>query len=199
MRSRLQLQVVLAVLAAPAWAALLVAAPGPACVCSPAECEPVSAAECPGGAGTVWDACGCCRVCARAEAQPCGGPYGFYGSCGPGLLCVLQPGRPPLRSADGVCTRRPCDVNRHLAVIDCHFLSAAVVCCGMVGNRCARHAGSRTFCLRCSREGFLLFLDRRAGQRQTARQVRGGGSEEGGRLPQFANNTDFKYYPRVSK
>ncbi|XP_049857183.1 serine protease HTR4 [Schistocerca serialis cubense] len=107
MRSRLQLQVVLAVLAAPAWAALLVAAPGPACVCSPAECEPVAAAECPGGAGTVWDACGCCRVCARAEAQPCGGPYGFYGSCGPGLLCVLQPGRPPLRSADGVCTRPP--------------------------------------------------------------------------------------------
>ncbi|XP_022190712.1 venom protein 302 [Nilaparvata lugens] len=84
---------------------LLVLFPGSfcfSCVCSPSECEEVRDSECPPGAGTVWDSCGCCRVCARTEGEPCGGPYGFYGACAAGLECVVT----DLQSdnAEGVCT-----------------------------------------------------------------------------------------------
>ncbi|XP_071450097.1 uncharacterized protein [Hetaerina americana] len=86
------------------------------CVCTPSECEEVREWECPGG-GVVWDACGCCRVCARVEDEPCGGPEGFHGSCAPGLHCVLDPSQlllPPPRGgrqggaeARGTCKRVP--------------------------------------------------------------------------------------------
>lgn len=73
------------------------------CVCSLAECENVNESDCPNGAGTVWDSCKCCRVCARVENEPCGGPFGFSGSCAAGLECVnlnfLD------KNAAGVCTR----------------------------------------------------------------------------------------------
>lgn len=81
---------------------------GFSCVCSPAECEELSEGDCPGG-GTVWDPCGCCRVCARVESEPCGGPYGFYGSCAQGLECVVAAhatGKPVLAAnSEGICTR----------------------------------------------------------------------------------------------
>lgn len=72
------------------------------CVCSPGECEPLDEEQCPGGA--VWDACRCCRLCARVEDEPCGGPHGFHGACAEGLQCVVK-GR-PIREAreEGVCT-----------------------------------------------------------------------------------------------
>jgi Insulin-like growth factor binding protein len=61
------------------------------CVCSsPAECEPLTDADCPDGAALVWDPCGCCRVCARLEFEPCGGPDGFHGTCAAGLECVAD-------------------------------------------------------------------------------------------------------------
>jgi Insulin-like growth factor binding protein len=61
------------------------------CVCSsPAECEPLSDTDCPNGSALVWDPCGCCRVCARLEFEPCGGPDGFHGTCAAGLECVAD-------------------------------------------------------------------------------------------------------------
>uniref|UniRef100_A0A1B6JIN0 IGFBP N-terminal domain-containing protein n=1 Tax=Homalodisca liturata TaxID=320908 RepID=A0A1B6JIN0_9HEMI len=75
------------------------------CVCSPAECEEVVDADCPRDAGTVWDPCGCCKVCARTEGEPCGGPYGFYGSCAAGLQCVVTDIL--AENAEGVCTVIP--------------------------------------------------------------------------------------------
>lgn len=82
---------------------------GFSCVCSPSECEELSESDCPGG-GTVWDPCGCCRVCARVENEPCGGPYGFYGTCAVGLECVVAAhatGKPVLAAnSEGICTRK---------------------------------------------------------------------------------------------
>ncbi|KAJ8867569.1 hypothetical protein PR048_031371 [Dryococelus australis] len=87
-------------------AALWVAAAAFSCVCSPAECEDVGEADCPRGGGTVWDACGCCRVCARVLDEPCGGPHGFHGACAAGLLCVLATDRPvQAAGSEGVCVR----------------------------------------------------------------------------------------------
>lgn len=77
---------------------------GFSCVCSPSECEPLAEDDCPPGAGTVWDPCGCCRVCARTENEPCGGPYGFYGTCGKGLQCVVSDVRS--EGVDGTCKRK---------------------------------------------------------------------------------------------
>ncbi|KAF6214662.1 hypothetical protein GE061_009405 [Apolygus lucorum] len=77
---------------------------GFSCVCSPSECEPVAEDDCPPGAGTVWDPCGCCRVCARTENEPCGGPYGFYGTCGTGLQCVVSDVRS--EGVEGTCRTR---------------------------------------------------------------------------------------------
>lgn len=77
---------------------------GFSCVCSPSECEEVTDSDCPVGAGTVWDACGCCRICARAEGEPCGGPYGFYGSCAANLECVVTDIMTD--NAEGVCTSK---------------------------------------------------------------------------------------------
>ena len=39
--------------------------------------------------------CGCRDdlVCAKAEGEPCGGLYGFSGSCAAGLKCLTQCGR----------------------------------------------------------------------------------------------------------
>ncbi|XP_073987905.1 crimpy [Rhodnius prolixus] len=78
---------------------------GFSCVCSPSECEPLTEEDCPPGAGTVWDPCGCCRVCARTENEPCGGPYGFYGTCGDGLQCVVSDVMS--EGVEGTCKRLP--------------------------------------------------------------------------------------------
>ncbi|KAJ1521326.1 hypothetical protein ONE63_003002 [Megalurothrips usitatus] len=82
------------------------------CVCSPGECEPLDEGQCPGGA--VWDACRCCRVCARVRDEPCGGPHGFHGACAQGLQCVVK-GR-PIREAheEGICTSEyPTQISWH--------------------------------------------------------------------------------------
>ena len=91
------------------WLVCLQGAIGFSCVCSPSECDEITDEDCPGG-GTVWDPCGCCRVCARVEAEPCGGPYGFHGTCGPGLECVVAAaasGKPVLAAnSEGICVRK---------------------------------------------------------------------------------------------
>lgn len=76
---------------------------GLSCVCSLSECENVNESDCPNGAGTVWDSCRCCRICARVENEPCGGPFGFSGSCAAGLECVVLDFSD--LNAVGVCTR----------------------------------------------------------------------------------------------
>jgi hypothetical protein len=112
---------------------------GFSCVCSPAECEELSEEDCPGG-GTVWDPCGCCRVCARVENEPCGGPYGFYGSCAEGLECVVAAhatGKPVLAAnSEGICSREyqidGSAVQSHemfaVYVLICLFLAVAMCC-----------------------------------------------------------------------
>lgn len=47
----------------------------------------------------------CCKVCARVEGEPCGGLFGFSGSCAVGLQCVITNLLPRSREMDeGVCT-----------------------------------------------------------------------------------------------
>ncbi|XP_011332206.1 cysteine-rich motor neuron 1 protein isoform X2 [Ooceraea biroi] len=73
------------------------------CVCSPVECDVLTDEDCPGG--LTWDPCRCCKVCARVEGEPCGGLFGFSGSCAVGLQCVIVNLLPRSREMDeGVCT-----------------------------------------------------------------------------------------------
>ncbi|XP_032379051.1 cysteine-rich motor neuron 1 protein [Etheostoma spectabile] len=44
--------------------------------------------QCKGGVTT--GVCGCCRVCARAEGETCGGTWDYLGKCDKGLVCVYQ-------------------------------------------------------------------------------------------------------------
>ncbi|XP_014251612.1 insulin-like growth factor-binding protein 7 [Cimex lectularius] len=102
---------------------------GFSCVCSPSECEPLAEDDCPPGVGTVWDPCGCCRVCARTENEPCGGPYGFYGTCGSGLECVVSDVMS--EGVEGTCKRVPgTDVhcNSPENVSGCNVISGTCRC-----------------------------------------------------------------------
>ncbi|XP_011332207.1 cysteine-rich motor neuron 1 protein isoform X3 [Ooceraea biroi] len=82
------------------------------CVCSPVECDVLTDEDCPGG--LTWDPCRCCKVCARVEGEPCGGLFGFSGSCAVGLQCVIVNLLPRSREMDeGVCTKIPGRWRRH--------------------------------------------------------------------------------------
>ncbi|KAF7993343.1 hypothetical protein HCN44_006403 [Aphidius gifuensis] len=81
------------------------------CVCSPLECDILTVEDCPGG--LTWDPCKCCKVCARVEGEPCGGLFGFSGSCAVGLQCVIKNLRPPDELDEGICTKIPGRWRRH--------------------------------------------------------------------------------------
>ncbi|XP_076391425.1 crimpy isoform X2 [Megachile rotundata] len=82
------------------------------CVCAPLECDVLTDEDCPGG--LTWDPCKCCKVCARVEGEPCGGLFGFSGSCADGLQCVIKNLLPNAREVDeGVCTKIPGRWRRH--------------------------------------------------------------------------------------
>ncbi|KAG7201986.1 hypothetical protein KM043_004678 [Ampulex compressa] len=82
------------------------------CVCSPLECDVLSDEDCPGG--LTWDPCRCCKVCARVEGEPCGGLFGFSGSCAVGLQCVIKNLLHHTREVDeGVCAKIPGRWRRH--------------------------------------------------------------------------------------
>ncbi|XP_026667438.1 cysteine-rich motor neuron 1 protein-like isoform X2 [Ceratina calcarata] len=82
------------------------------CVCSPFDCDILTDEDCPGG--LTWDPCRCCRVCARVEGEPCGGLFGFSGSCADGLQCVIKNLLPNTRELDeGICTKIPGRWRRH--------------------------------------------------------------------------------------
>lgn len=52
-------------------------------VCEPTRCPPLP--TCSAGSTPVLDRCRCCRVCAAAEGEACGGALGR--PCAPGLQC----------------------------------------------------------------------------------------------------------------
>ncbi|XP_059480391.1 cysteine-rich motor neuron 1 protein-like isoform X2 [Neocloeon triangulifer] len=115
--------------------ATLEAAGAVRCVCSsPGECEPLTDDDCPQGASLVWDPCGCCRVCARLEFEPCGGPDGFHGTCAQGLECVAD-------HADllGTCRRPPASDKA-----DCGRQAHEQHGCNVVETSC--HCGSASVC-----------------------------------------------------
>lgn len=58
-------------------------------VCEPMRCPPLP--TCSAGMPPVLDRCRCCRVCAGAEGEACGGLRGR--PCAPGLQCHLKPVR----------------------------------------------------------------------------------------------------------
>ncbi|XP_043281699.1 cysteine-rich motor neuron 1 protein-like isoform X2 [Venturia canescens] len=82
------------------------------CVCSPLECDVLTEDDCPGG--LTWDPCQCCKVCARVEGEPCGGLFGFSGSCAPGLQCVIKNLLHHTKEVDeGTCSKIPGRWRRH--------------------------------------------------------------------------------------
>ncbi|XP_067680329.1 cysteine-rich motor neuron 1 protein-like [Haliotis asinina] len=72
-------------------------------ICHPDLCPPVPRDQC--HAGVVTDICGCCQECARALNETCGGKYGIFGKCGPGLKCFISPavGQAISGQDDGIC------------------------------------------------------------------------------------------------
>lgn len=55
-------------------------------------------------AGTVYDPCGCCQICAKGEHEECGGHHGMYVHCGAGLYCYHSYG---YEKRHGHCRRIP--------------------------------------------------------------------------------------------
>nr|XP_033341457.1 cysteine-rich motor neuron 1 protein isoform X2 [Megalopta genalis] len=108
------------------------------CVCSPLECDVLTDEDCPGG--LTSDPCGCCKVCARVEGEPCGGLFGFSGSCADGLQCVIKNLLPSTREVDeGICTkipgrwRRHCPLGPVMSEAGCNLVSEGIT--GENGNK----------------------------------------------------------------
>ncbi|XP_047573101.1 serine protease HTRA4 [Lutra lutra] len=64
-------------------------------VCEPTRCPPLP--TCSAGSTPVLDRCRCCRVCAAAEGEACGGALGL--PCAPGLQCRAPLSAPRLGGA----------------------------------------------------------------------------------------------------
>ncbi|XP_046471256.1 cysteine-rich motor neuron 1 protein isoform X1 [Neodiprion pinetum] len=109
------------------------------CVCSPLECDSLTEEDCPGG--LTWDPCKCCRVCARVEGEPCGGLFGFSGSCSEGLQCVITTLLDHAREVDeGTCTKIPGRWRRHCP----HGPKMSRPGCNLVGEGLTRGGNSGT-------------------------------------------------------
>ncbi|XP_046737861.1 uncharacterized protein LOC124406479 [Diprion similis] len=109
------------------------------CVCSPLECDSLTEEDCPGG--LTWDPCKCCRVCARVEGEPCGGLFGFSGSCSEGLQCVITTLLDHAREVDeGTCTKIPGRWRRHCP----HGPEMSRPGCNLVGEGLTRRENSGT-------------------------------------------------------
>jgi hypothetical protein len=85
----------------------------PNCICDIRRCENVTLVQesCP-EAQLVRDTCGCCKICGSRFGEPCGGAYGYLGTCEYGLKCTVDPSE-YLNGANisGVCTRKVCIKN----------------------------------------------------------------------------------------
>nr|XP_040026111.1 LOW QUALITY PROTEIN: kazal-type serine protease inhibitor domain-containing protein 1-like [Gasterosteus aculeatus aculeatus] len=74
-------------------------------------------------AGTARDACGCCPECANLEGQSCdpGDRAGFYGTCGTGMRCEVDPrstaggGEGEVEEGEAVCV---CEEQKVLCATD---------------------------------------------------------------------------------
>lgn len=107
------------------------------CVCSPLECDLLTEEDCPGG--LTWDPCKCCKVCARVEGEPCGGLFGFSGSCAIGLQCVIKNLLHHAREVDeGICTKIPGRWRRHCP----HGAEMSEAGCNLVGEGVTDSAGN---------------------------------------------------------
>ncbi|XP_024885266.1 cysteine-rich motor neuron 1 protein [Temnothorax curvispinosus] len=107
------------------------------CVCSPLECDVLTDEDCPGG--LTWDPCRCCKVCARVEGEPCGGLFGFSGTCAVGLQCVIMNLLTRTREMDeGVCTKIPGRWRRHCP----HGPMMSGAGCNLVGEGIAAENGN---------------------------------------------------------
>merc|ERR1712212_135049 len=56
--------------------------------CEPSHCEPQKAEACKSKELTD-DPCGCCKVCASAEGDNCGGPWAISGTCASNLTILV--------------------------------------------------------------------------------------------------------------
>ena len=74
--------------------------------CDVRRCENTTLVQesCP-HAGLVMDTCACCRICGSIFGEPCGGAYGYLGTCEYDLKCTVDPSE-YLNGANisGVCT-----------------------------------------------------------------------------------------------
>lgn len=68
----------------------------------------------------------CCKVCARVEGEPCGGLFGFSGSCAVGLQCVIKNLRPPDELDEGICSSKYFvfinKTNKHVDFIERNYI-----------------------------------------------------------------------------
>ena len=62
----------------------------PSCNIRRCENETVLQESCP-EAQLVWDTCVCCKICGSRFGEPCGGAYGYLGTCEYGLDCTVEP------------------------------------------------------------------------------------------------------------
>ncbi|KAL0114365.1 hypothetical protein PUN28_011552 [Cardiocondyla obscurior] len=114
------------------------------CVCSPLECDVLTDEDCPGG--LTWDPCRCCKVCARVEGEPCGGLFGFSGTCAVGLQCVIMNLLTRSREMDeGVCTKIPGRWRRHCP----HGPMMSGSGCNLVGEGVAAENGNAAAAGKC--------------------------------------------------
>ncbi|XP_063994822.1 cysteine-rich motor neuron 1 protein isoform X2 [Diachasmimorpha longicaudata] len=107
------------------------------CVCSPLECDVLTEEDCPGG--LTWDPCRCCKVCARVEGEPCGGLFGFSGSCAVGLQCVIKNLCPPEVLDEGTCSKIPGRWRRHCP----HGRKMSGAGCNLIGEGTSSESGKR--------------------------------------------------------
>merc|ERR1712215_548683 len=80
----------------------------------------------------TWDVCGCCQVCAKAEGDVCGGPWGIRGTCADFLFCDLNLEEIHDEfNADGICRVEPLDHNHTIDIlgVDGHHIDHTQDCC----------------------------------------------------------------------
>uniref|UniRef100_A0AAV2L0J7 IGFBP N-terminal domain-containing protein n=1 Tax=Knipowitschia caucasica TaxID=637954 RepID=A0AAV2L0J7_KNICA len=71
--------------------------------CERVHCSPRTALRLRCKGGVTTGVCGCCPVCAKAEAESCGGAWDYLGKCDQGLVCVFEESGQDKTERTGVC------------------------------------------------------------------------------------------------